>query len=88
MVAPHVGAWIETRLELDLTLPHLSVAPHVGAWIETVFGYTYRVVDDGSRPTWARGLKRLAPRNDCAGLLVAPHVGAWIETAHAQAHER
>ena len=33
-VAPHVGAWIETRLRL-LLLNRVSVAPHVGAWIET-----------------------------------------------------
>ena len=34
VVAPHVGAWIETSLSLWLALL-LSVAPHVGAWIET-----------------------------------------------------
>ena len=34
MVAPHVGAWIETQI---LSLPSIlqKVAPHVGAWIET-----------------------------------------------------
>ena len=34
VVAPHVGAWIETFGKLsddDL----LQIAPHVGAWIET-----------------------------------------------------
>ena len=33
-VAPHAGAWIETRYPSDHhTPPH--VAPHAGAWIET-----------------------------------------------------
>ncbi len=33
-VAPHAGAWIETR---HTSLPSLdtAVAPHAGAWIET-----------------------------------------------------
>ena len=35
VVAPHVGAWIETIVELSNSAP-VSVAPHVGAWIETV----------------------------------------------------
>ena len=34
MVAPHVGAWIET-LMLSQTNQLQAVAPHVGAWIET-----------------------------------------------------
>ena len=33
-VAPHVGAWIETKAETFDDLQPL-VAPHVGAWIET-----------------------------------------------------
>ena len=37
IVAPHVGAWIET---ITKSLPCGSswVAPHVGAWIETALG--------------------------------------------------
>ena len=34
MVAPHVGAWIETVRYAVVPLC-LLVAPHVGAWIET-----------------------------------------------------
>ena len=34
LVAPHVGAWIETHNE-DFCSLMASVAPHVGAWIET-----------------------------------------------------
>ena len=33
-VAPHVGAWIETKTASDWAAEYL-VAPHVGAWIET-----------------------------------------------------
>ena len=34
-VAPHVGAWIETRSPTSMQ-GNLQVAPHVGAWIETL----------------------------------------------------
>ena len=34
VVAPHVGAWIETQYRAAGLNPYL-VAPHVGAWIET-----------------------------------------------------
>ena len=34
MVAPHTGAWIETR-RFYATLLNTLVAPHTGAWIET-----------------------------------------------------
>ena len=33
-VAPHAGAWIETRL-CCYNLNKCGVAPHAGAWIET-----------------------------------------------------
>ena len=33
-VAPHAGAWIETRLKYR-AMPQAEVAPHAGAWIET-----------------------------------------------------
>ena len=35
IVAPHVGAWIETLI-VTFALGLFEVAPHVGAWIETV----------------------------------------------------
>ena len=34
VVAPYVGAWIETPCLASLRL-YVSVAPYVGAWIET-----------------------------------------------------
>ena len=39
-VAPYVGAWIETYLDIFLNLTN-EVAPYVGAWIETKHGYYY-----------------------------------------------
>ena len=35
LVAPHVGAWIETY-NFAWYLSNCRVAPHVGAWIETL----------------------------------------------------
>ena len=35
MVAPHVGAWIETAGITPVRSATIGVAPHVGAWIET-----------------------------------------------------
>ncbi len=32
-VAPHAGAWIETKPHILALL--MAVAPHAGAWIET-----------------------------------------------------
>ena len=55
IVAPYVGAWIETNLD-DRDYCEMSVAPYVGAWIETNRDekcvYTWK-----SHPTWVRGLK-------------------------------
>ncbi len=55
MVAPPVGAWIETCKCL-LALLHLLVAPPVGAWIETP-EFASSIDFNSSRPPWARGLK-------------------------------
>ena len=42
-VAPHAGAWVETR-SLDLGVLHRPVAPHAGAWVETCVIITYLIV--------------------------------------------
>ena len=40
-VAPHTGAWIETRSAFCMSKP-MRVAPHTGAWIETLlFAFLY-----------------------------------------------
>ena len=36
MVAPYVGAWIETYVKAS-EVGGISVAPYVGAWIETLY---------------------------------------------------
>ena len=43
IVAPHVGAWIET-VKIAWTNLKLIVAPHVGAWIETVVHHASHVL--------------------------------------------
>ena len=55
IVAPHVGAWIETS---KITIPsnETFVAPHVGAWIETV-SHSRNLPILESLPMWERGLK-------------------------------
>ena len=55
IVAPHVGAWIETR-DTFCTSKGYDVAPHVGAWIETAC-LRSSLRWDMSHPTWVRGLK-------------------------------
>ena len=56
LVAPRVGAWIETCFE-GVLVPPYSVAPRVGAWIETlvVISWPRAFV---SHPVWVRGLKQ------------------------------
>ena len=43
VVAPRVGAWIETNMEI-MTLHVDDVAPRVGAWIETYPPPLYYIV--------------------------------------------
>ena len=54
-VAPYVGAWIETVVEVG-SVSRLTVAPYVGAWIETTLRALLRLTDL-SHPMWVRGLK-------------------------------
>ena len=55
LVAPYVGAWIETWLFCSF-ISSSCVAPYVGAWIETnEYGFDMQQVE--SHPTWVRGLK-------------------------------
>ena len=55
IVAPRVGAWIETR-DAFCGQHSQSVAPRVGAWIETFrVAHTDKWVE--SHPEWVRGLK-------------------------------
>ena len=56
MVAPRVGAWIETSLTV-ITHVLVEVAPRVGAWIETSGDEMNEDEKYESHPVWVRGLK-------------------------------
>ena len=59
LVAPRVGAWIETR-HGNIYAVKGNVAPRVGAWIETIDDKdTLNRVK--SHPVWVRGLKPVLP---------------------------
>ena len=55
LVAPYVGAWIETYKQKKRN-EHQVVAPYVGAWIETAISASAEALR-ASHPTWVRGLK-------------------------------
>ena len=79
MVAPRVGAWIETNNYGQCRESNL-VAPRVGAWIETADTPDYCPTST-SHPVWVRGLKLSRFTGIITGDSVAPRVGAWIETS-------
>ncbi len=56
VVAPHVGAWIETKEQFKINMFN-EVAPHVGAWIETRCLSSRLMAVRVSHPMWVRGLK-------------------------------
>ena len=56
LVAPYVGAWIETRTT-GLSVESIKVAPYVGAWIETSRAKLSKNRQRLSHPMWVRGLK-------------------------------
>ena len=59
LVAPYVGAWIET-ISFRFTAPCHGVAPYVGAWIETQKKQVKYQKQLMSHPMWVRGLKHRA----------------------------
>ena len=68
MVAPYVGAWIETSSYARKYALN-GVAPYVGAWIETFTALRYSSSFNESHPTWVRGLKpRVNSGNENDGL--------------------
>jgi len=77
-VAPHAGAWIETRSPAPEERQR-AVAPHAGAWIETT-PLSNVPTRNVSPPMRGRGLKHNLMAAAYALVLVAPHAGAWIET--------
>jgi len=77
-VAPFTGAWIETTSDIHVRAHH-RVAPFTGAWIETCISRWCRSAR-ASRPSRARGLKRITTAGRAELERVAPFTGAWIET--------
>ena len=57
MVAPYVGAWIETPIA-RVRACACVVAPYVGAWIETNTALDWAKIEQ-SHPMWVRGLKHV-----------------------------
>ncbi len=79
VVAPHAGAWIETK-----RLCHLYKSTE---WSRPMRARGLKhFINSGSsksilsRPMRARGLKLLMGMVNCKDEIVAPHAGAWIET--------
>ena len=78
IVAPYVGAWIETPNERG----RVSAKQSHPMWVRGLKQFAHDVHHqfDGSHPMCVRGLKqdkRPYPGGDHG---VAPYVGAWIET--------
>ena len=73
IVAPYVGAWIETLWTVEVMLQN-PVAPYVGAWIETNFTAAEGSVVK-SHPTWVRGLKLERDVEDKGSTLSHP---TWV----------
>ena len=77
-VAPHVGAWIETQVDLQTQNEETSLP----TWERGLKHTLCSVLDLLARslPTWERGLKHFQHVIVDVIACVAPHVGAWIET--------
>ena len=73
LVAPYVGAWIETEIS-GCTLRLRLVAPYVGAWIETDMLFADIPIQQ-SHPMWVRGLKQLTTLIICHQLMSHP---MWV----------
>ena len=58
IVAPRVGAWIETVNGNNNNNKKTEVAPRVGAWIETCISLWWMYLLGASHPVWVRGLKQ------------------------------
>ena len=78
MVAPYVGAWIETYIFKRL---YAEIQSHP-TWVRGLKLSTrkgFQAVQK-SHPTWVRGLKLYCYFFKVSNKTVAPYVGAWIET--------
>ena len=79
LVAPRVGAWIETKD--SGVIPNCCMSrPAWARGLKPAFQILRQLKIIGSRPAWARGLKRKLQGQANTNTVVAPRVGAWIET--------
>ena len=78
MVAPYVGAWIETPCTCSRKPAYTSHPTWVRGLKRHLSHKSERELR--SHPTWVRGLKQDQPIYLHKAVLVAPYVGAWIET--------
>ena len=78
LVAPYVGAWIETDEEKQAYVDNLSHPMWVRGLKLDIAGCSDS--DKLSHPMWVRGLKPTLCDIPVDGFKVAPYVGAWIET--------
>ena len=74
MVAPRVGAWIET-ITLLMKSRVCLVAPRVGAWIETSIVMLFFNLFRTSHPVWVRGLKHIKVTGKAADIMSHP---VWV----------
>ena len=80
IVAPYVGAWIETIPSPTNFANSMSHPMWVRGLKQKML--TFMVKLPLSHPMWVRGLKPSCLVEHVATLGVAPYVGAWIETRH------
>ena len=85
LVAPRVGAWIETIELLSIAssrASHLEWVRGLKQQLEGNVGCTYL-----SHLEWVRGLKLQTEDALVEDMKVAPRVGAWIETKRPSAKD-
>ena len=79
LVAPRVGAWIETPIQRDRRYNCIASHP---VWVRGLKRLrTHNIYSPWpSHPVWVRGLKHEVTVIGGRQIFVAPRVGAWIET--------
>ena len=85
IVAPRVGAWIETASHMAL-LNSFCVAPRVGAWIETA-SQPQSTDTQAVAPRVGAWIETPSSFTDQPAASVAPRVGAWIETCKIMSYK-
>ena len=79
-VAPHAGAWIETRQQRAIGCHFAQSHPTRVRGLKQTDSYRTLLLCGESHPTRVRGLKPQCSAETLRHGGVAPHAGAWIET--------